>query len=411
MNLKKNVKEINGPINVIRMEGKINDITKVIYIFMDQHVCITKQTQCNNIFSKDIQTYLAENFDNLNNSSKIYDFFFEVMPIYLKDNANDINYRDIYISEVYKLFRNLFMYRPKVNKVSVSKYFKNVRLHYMDIRNYFEKNFFNKLSEIDNIALSMLSHLDFNLNDTNYIISVINEFKSHVQLIYDIMQSYKIGKNKPIKKISIINFKQKRTVFDEYNYIFNKLFNLYKHKNVREKQLKLFDKLQDYMADLIKRSDEMVEQFEKIANNVQKTNGKLIKDETTQMKYVYGFSEVKLRSMLTIFVNTIQRYIDDFIGYYTLFMDMFFLRRFLDKDYITNAITYTGSFHSCVYIYTLYNDYGFRVTHVSYPEKINIKKINQLIADTKDVHSIAKIFYPQTISQCSDVSHFPDNFL
>ena len=31
---------INGPINVIRLEGKINNIKKVLYIFMDVHVNI-----------------------------------------------------------------------------------------------------------------------------------------------------------------------------------------------------------------------------------------------------------------------------------------------------------------------------------------------------------------------------------
>ena len=30
--------KINGPINVIRMEGSINDIKKIIYFFMDEHV-------------------------------------------------------------------------------------------------------------------------------------------------------------------------------------------------------------------------------------------------------------------------------------------------------------------------------------------------------------------------------------
>jgi hypothetical protein len=28
---------VNGPINVIRLEGKIGDIKKVVYLFMDIH--------------------------------------------------------------------------------------------------------------------------------------------------------------------------------------------------------------------------------------------------------------------------------------------------------------------------------------------------------------------------------------
>ena len=30
-------KQINGPINVVRLEGKVNEIKKVIYLFMDIH--------------------------------------------------------------------------------------------------------------------------------------------------------------------------------------------------------------------------------------------------------------------------------------------------------------------------------------------------------------------------------------
>lgn len=38
--------KINGPINVVRMEGEINNIHKVIYLFMDDHLDINKQTSC-----------------------------------------------------------------------------------------------------------------------------------------------------------------------------------------------------------------------------------------------------------------------------------------------------------------------------------------------------------------------------
>lgn len=35
----------------------------------------------------------------------------------------------------------------------------------------------------------------------------------------------------------------------------------------------------------------------------------------------------------------------------TVFVDIYFLRRFLDKDYITNGLSYTGSTHSLMYVY------------------------------------------------------------
>ena len=60
--LDKNIKKVNGPINVIRMEGRVNNIDKVIYIFMDVHYPVDSQTKCDNIFSKDKRRY----FNNIN---------------------------------------------------------------------------------------------------------------------------------------------------------------------------------------------------------------------------------------------------------------------------------------------------------------------------------------------------------
>ena len=37
-------KLINGPLNVVRLEGKINEIKKVIYIFFDNYFKIFKNS-------------------------------------------------------------------------------------------------------------------------------------------------------------------------------------------------------------------------------------------------------------------------------------------------------------------------------------------------------------------------------
>ena len=69
-------RQINGPINVVRMEGTINGIKKTIYVFMDRHDHLQEQLECNNVFAKDINQYFAETFIKLNDSGKMYDFFF-----------------------------------------------------------------------------------------------------------------------------------------------------------------------------------------------------------------------------------------------------------------------------------------------------------------------------------------------
>ena len=87
--LDKNIKEINGPTNIVRLEGSIGSVKKIIYLFFDTHLEVSGQTECDNIFAKDVQMYFADNFNlignisnnnNNNNRSKMVDFFLEIDP-------------------------------------------------------------------------------------------------------------------------------------------------------------------------------------------------------------------------------------------------------------------------------------------------------------------------------------------
>nr|QZX43387.2 hypothetical protein [Mimivirus sp.] len=109
---------VSGPVNVIRLQGNVHGINKVIYLFLDYHMELNKQTQCENIFSQDVQKYFANNFYNLNKGSKTYDFFLEIFPTELAETIDTqdivpVDYKDMYIEEVVKLFKKLFRYDPK----------------------------------------------------------------------------------------------------------------------------------------------------------------------------------------------------------------------------------------------------------------------------------------------------------
>lgn len=73
--LDKNIKQVNGPINVVRLQGKIGSVNKVVYLFMDRHLAVEYQTECDNIFSKDVHLFFADSFKNISNTGKTYDFF------------------------------------------------------------------------------------------------------------------------------------------------------------------------------------------------------------------------------------------------------------------------------------------------------------------------------------------------
>jgi hypothetical protein len=63
-----------------------------------------------------------------------------------------------------------------------------------------------------------------------------------------------------------------------------------------------------------------------------------------------------------------------------------------------------------VYIDILSKQFDFKITHYSYSLIPNIKDLNKKIRET-DLAEYGEIFDPPIISQCSDITHFPDKFL
>ena len=95
-----------------------------------------------------------------------------------------------------------------------------------------------------------------------------------------------------------------------------------------------------------------------------------------------------------------------------LLMDLYFLRRFLDKDYITNTILYCGGWHTMDIIYILVNEFKFKIIHST----TDINNINKIITSKNKYgtilyHGIQTLIKDKTLIQCSDISEFPKNFL
>lgn len=57
-------RKINGPINTVRLEGKIGDVKKVIYLFMDNHVPVNSQSQCRDFAGTDVAKYIYQTIKN-----------------------------------------------------------------------------------------------------------------------------------------------------------------------------------------------------------------------------------------------------------------------------------------------------------------------------------------------------------
>jgi hypothetical protein len=316
----------------------------------------------------------------------------------------------------------MFRYDPKKNKVLLSEYFKNVRLHYLDLRDYFEETYYDVLSEVNNIANIMISTQYIDEEKLKLSMELISKFSTYCQMVLSVIISFKKQNNKSNKKIKIIKYqneempihgnqeKQNKIFTENIEYLMNKMFNRYKYDNIKSKLRKNLDTLEKYLEDLISTSNFLINQFTTILNTINKSTNKLTMDINFVTEYTYGLSFSMYSKMLYSIKDGISILMNKYTYFFTRFMDVYFLRRFLDKDYITNAITYTGSHHSNVYIEILIKDFDFKISHVSYSKITNLKELNKKIIKM-DAPALGEIFYPPIKSQCSDLTKFPKNFL
>jgi hypothetical protein len=403
-------KEVSGPINVVRMEGMVNHIKKVIYLFMDWHEDISMQTECINVFSKDLNKYLAENFYKLNSSNIIYDFFMEIRPtdILVPPNVGTetLIYKKKYITQVLKFFSSVFKYDPQKDIVGISNIFKNIRLHYLDIRDYLKYHIVDHLSEADNLSKEFMCHHDIELDQLAEIIYILQTAKINLD------QTIKIFKSKPKtipKKQPVIKYYQG---FEQETIerLIAKIKQSYKHDNIKNILVPLFGMYVNDLVTLSRTIDNTIQKLNEYGKKINDSFAKLNKesDET----YYYGITSHETRKIIMDIVDSVDFLYSNCVNIFAKITDIYMLRRFLDKDYITNAIIYSGAAHSETYISILVAKFDFKITHISYLSVSNINALNKEIKiNTNKNKDITELLYPPVLHQCSDITNFPDKFL
>ena len=412
-----NAKMVSGPVNVIRLEGTVHGIKKVIYLFMDYHMNVDNQTQCENVFSEDVQKYFTNSFYALNEGTKIYDFFVEIYPSELADTRYQRgivkrDHKDKYIEEVVKLFRKIFRYDTKTNKVSINRLFKNIRLHYLDVRDYYKHTVHDRVSKMVGIARSFMKNDDIDINGLDQIIRLMETMRNHLEFIVDILAGTPNKSQKKSSQVKLIKENPSNALdVQALEYITNKIRHRYKYADVKKVMNSLIENTVDNFETVIDELDETIDLFNTYADEIEKTSNKLIKDANTSYMFNYGLSAYTIRQMITDIVNKVESLVEEkFIEFFARFTDIYFLRRFLDKDYITNAIVYSGALHSSTYISILVKSFNFKITHASYTK---ISDMNKLTAEVKkrSLMEMQDLVLPVKFQQCSDMTHFPEEFL
>lgn len=400
---------VNGPINLIRMEGSVNNTKKIFYFFMDMHINPLNQTECNDIRSIHIRNYLINNFDEIKNNTTKYDFFLEIFPEVISVKSN---YTSIYINQLRNMFNSIFSYNFKKNKINNSDEFPNIRFHYIDIRSYltFSVNDpYGLIKELKDYVYSLENKI-IDLNTLTKINDIVNILTSRLNIIFDfIHKKLKFEKNSFIIPDNIKVTYTEQDYINIIGYFINKIINSYKNDNVKEELNKIFINQinilhKNYSDTLIKLKNYVKSMSDEINH---KENELIIFDDTkTYFVNIQKNLSEKIISKLIEYVSEL--YITT-SNIYILIMDIFLLRRILDKNYITNGIIYTGSIHSAAYILYLSKNFNFNITHCYYPN--NISEINDNIKKTKTPRETLNLFKPPILEQCIEVSNFPKKFL
>lgn len=361
---------LNGPINYCCLEGNIYGIKKKITLFMDVHNKLDNQTRCDTFNSVDISYYM---YNKIMQSDIELDFFLEIDIDELK--SKQTNKRDIYIKELFELFKSEFVVEKINNKDNVrySKSNQNVRLHYLDVRNYMDINLIRSI-----IKNKIKKQLKLLYDATNS-----KEKKNISQLILKYIEYIEIKINKLLKdKEEIKNNNFKNIANDKQKFYINKIINRCNNENLKYNLIKFID------------------------DNCHRINEDLNKgfsDIKYELKYINYESE-NIETSKLIFMENIIDFIEEAsLDLYSLFMDCYLLRRVLDKNYIQNSIIYTGIQHSIHYIFFLVKFYNFNITKIFHLEK-NLNDMINLIKNTNYVINIYKYIinnkkqYPQCIN-------------
>lgn len=394
---------LNGPINVARLEGKMGNTVKILYAFMDWHADISNQTKCESIDAIDITTYMTDTLQKTN-KKQTFDFFLEVYPTFLM-SGDSLVFAQKYIWSLQEIHRAIIQKRTKNNKL-----YENIRFHYIDIRDFMR----GIKSDDDSIIQQIQSENIYSINSIDETIELLKNSITNIDIVIDSLSTadhkggnikYPVSNNKDRDMntkiwsnfVSKIKFKQK-----------------YHDDNVYKVIGGLLKSLAQKCNDLKKGRSHIINELENYINELDKTPHFKLNKEAFIEKEIYHYypDDYKFSVRMAKIKEQIEMSINAFMSVVATIVDLYFLRRFLDKDYITNGIIYTGIYHSCNYIKILCKYFDFKITHIS---KLNgtlaelYDKINSS-ADVINDRQIDVMIYPEYPYQCSNIQLFPANF-
>ncbi|ARF10344.1 hypothetical protein Hokovirus_1_223 [Hokovirus HKV1] len=389
--------KVSGPINVIRLEGEFNNKKKILYVFFDVHNNCYRQTHCGDHKVYSFNEYLADNFKGPIN------YYLELFPYTHKYNKYK---SDIYIVQARKLFDE--NYKLNNNKVIQSINYPNVKFHYIDFRFTMPFEFDVSIKNVINLLNQMNYYFDFNILDNinNKIKELLHNFIVLYNFIFKELKDYKPQKVNMVNNYEEyikLSFTQKETIYKNFLYKTFSINNLDLYKIIIE-LVNTF--LKPKLEKTIKILMTEIEKIDNILNNLK---NEIVYKFKNDKFYIDNYSDDDRIDFIANLLKKSYLIENEELNINAFLIDIYFLRRFLDKNYEGNSIIYTGYYHSTTYINFLVKYYNFDITHYSH---LNYEK-NEVIKTLKnnfDPFNNQDLLINYNFIQCSDLTNFPKNF-
>lgn len=344
--------KIAGPINYVKLEGKINNSYKTIEIFFDIHLPYKDQANSN------ANTLL----DYLNQFNQVFDIYIENFVEH-KNTILEKKPDDIYINKLRKeLIDNT-----------------THRIHHIDIRSIISNGnvhgIFTLLKNYFSIAKSETNINDFLTKLLDLSIVCRHSFQQLYELLYhkktDSQMTKYIAKFTKVSSIIVKDYL--RTQLADLHTYFKKCFILLDkltkyleiNKDIKANDLELYEHNKKYNYFMFIKNNIYTEILNKVSSYIEK------------LYAVNKFINIKL-------------------------MDLYLLRKVLDGRSNVNNVIYCGADHCINYIMVLVKKFDFIVKTCYYSEYDNIININKAIK-FGEFQDIKKLFFPKKLIQIIDI--------
>lgn len=380
---------INGPINCVRLQ---ND-SKVLYLYMDYHEDIQLQTVCKSVWATDFKVYLRDTFKDIAGKGKKYDFMLEVDPVWAQDTPH--YFRGRYADEIDKFVKNVFNIDLENKVVYKSDIFPDVNLHLVDIRSFILMDALDVCMEVVN----NVNRMWLDMNTSTELVEDSLEKLDYINNVCTVLYSNLYTDNVNSDSDMLNNIRM---------FIVNKITDCYKKNNVK-------DAVHDILNNSIKKSfHELFEIFSILQKGLEKI--KIVSEQPQDKLYNHKISEVTYGTPSYVTRNNIEfivKHIDKFYNCLlskisSKLMDLYVIRMVMEKDSMTNCLMYTGIEHSVNMVYIFVKYFNFKITHYSYLSK-PVEEVESILKNSKEYGGFSEIFFPRTLNQCSDLSSFPDS--